>query len=96
MAMKIISIWQQFKRGRALSEIFYCMRIITTEHRLRCDAYNSCWVLLVRQTKWSVASVELPDGTTEFVSPVESFDTEEEALNHARTWVCAFSGQQYQ
>jgi hypothetical protein len=40
--------------------------------------------------------VELPDGTTEFVSPVESFATEKEALDHARTWVCAFSGKQFQ
>jgi len=71
------------------------MKIITTEHRLRCDAYSSWWVLLVRQSKWSVASVELPNGKTEFVLPAESFDTEEDALEHARAWVCAFSWTQF-
>lgn len=60
------------------------MPIVTTEHRLRCDKFTSCWVRLVRQKLWSVGYVELPDGKAEFVMPNKGFETEEEALNHAR------------
>lgn len=68
------------------------MSFITTEHRLRCDESSSCWITLSRQKKWSVVSVELPDGKVHNVLPLASFDTEEEALGHAKTWVCDFTG----
>lgn len=72
------------------------MSFITTEHRLRCDDHNSCWVTLIRQDNWSVLSVEFPDGKILHVDPAAFFETEGEALDHARTWVCGHSGKSYQ
>lgn len=71
------------------------MAMVTTEHRLRCSDSDSCWVTLVRGEKWSVVSVEPAGGEVLNVSPDEAFDTEEQALSHARTWVCKHSGKVY-
>lgn len=71
------------------------MSFVTTEHRLRCGEHSSCWVTLLRQEKWSVMSVEFSDGHIHSVQPEALFETEEEALNHARTWACGHSGKTY-
>jgi len=72
------------------------MTFITTEHRLRCDEHNSCWVTLSRQEKWSVLSVEFTGGKILHVDLPAIFETEEEALTHARSWVCTLSGLTYE
>jgi hypothetical protein len=72
------------------------MSFITTEHRLRCDEHNSCWVTLSQQEKWSVLSVEFTDGRIVRVDLPAIFETEEEALTHARSWVCTLSGLPYE
>ncbi len=72
------------------------MGFVTTEHRLRCDEHSSCWVTLIRQEKWSVASVEFTGGKVVNVDLPAIFETEDEALTHARTWVCTLSGKAYE
>lgn len=72
------------------------MGLVTTEHRLRCDEHNSCWVTLSRQEKWSVVSVEFTSGKVFNVDLPAIFETEEEALTHARVWVCNLSGKTYE
>jgi hypothetical protein len=69
------------------------MAMVTTEHRLRCSDSDSCWVTLERREQWSVVSVELSGGEVLNVGPEETFDTEDEALEHARSWVCDHSGK---
>jgi hypothetical protein len=71
------------------------MSFITTEHRLRCGEHNSCWVTLCHQENWSVVSVEFMDGKVVNVDEPASFETEDQALAHARTWVCTLSGKTY-
>lgn len=72
------------------------MSFITTEHRLRCDEHNSCWVTLNRKEKWSVLSVEFNGGKVLNVDFPAIFETEDEVLAHARSWVCTLSGKTYE
>lgn len=72
------------------------MAMVTTEHRLRCSDSDSCWVTLVRGQQWSVVSVELAGGEVLHVAPEDRFDTEDEALAHARNWVCEHSGKVFE
>jgi hypothetical protein len=46
--------------------------------------------------KWSVLSVEFTDGRIVRVDLPAIFETEEEALTHARSWVCTLSGLPYE
>jgi hypothetical protein len=84
-------------RGRCLPEHEDMpMAMVTTEHRLRCSDSDSCWVTLQRNDQWAVVSVELAGGEVLNVSPDVAFDTEDEALAHARGWVCQHSGKQFE
>ncbi|MES2609244.1 MAG: hypothetical protein V4679_03335 [Pseudomonadota bacterium] len=71
------------------------MGLVTTEHRLRCTAHDSCWVKLIRKDRWSVLSIELSDGRIVPVRDVERFEDEVLALDAAKSWLCESEGRNY-
>ena len=72
------------------------MSMITTEHRLRCNAEESCWVTLTKGERWFVAVIELRSGKLINALSGESFESEDEALSAARAFVCRHTGLTYE
>lgn len=70
--------------------------MITTEHRLRCSAEDSCWVTLEKQEKWIVAVIEFKSGELINALTGKSFESEDEALSAARVFVCGHTGLTYE